>query len=91
MSTVRFGTLCDLCGAGSRDYAQDASPCESCEIDLCDSCAELTAHALVCDWDADQTKLWGCESDSPISSAARDLAVLREYRDSRPAPVERDR
>ncbi len=60
MSTVRFGTLCDLCGAGSRDYAHDANECADCGLDLCDDCAVLTWHIRIRETDVDQNQLWGC-------------------------------
>jgi hypothetical protein len=64
MATARFGTLCDLCGAGSLDYAHDANPCDVCERDLCDTCALKTGHLLARDWDVDTAKLWSEEEKS---------------------------
>lgn len=61
---VKFGVLCDLCGAGSRDYAQDASACRYCMRDLCDSCAAKTSHVVVNPGDCCQEcgpKLFDCE------------------------------
>jgi hypothetical protein len=60
MSTVRFGTICDICGSGSRDYAHDANFCEDCGRDLCDICASQTAHTLAREADEGHPKEWAC-------------------------------
>lgn len=68
---VRFGVLCDRCGAGSNDY--DSSTCASCgfcERDLCDPCARATGHTLTRDGeDGEHCKAWDCEDNqaAPIA------------------------
>ena len=59
MATQRFGTVCDICGAGSLDYAHDANECRNCERDLCDACAVATGHVLIRDEDEGKCKVWG--------------------------------
>lgn len=61
MSTVKFGTLCDMCGDGSTDYAHDANYCEFCGFDLCDECAKETGHVLAREEDEGRHKEWSCE------------------------------
>ena len=65
MSTVRFGTICDICGKGSRDYAHDANYCEDCGKDLCDECAEVD-HILFYEADEGRHKEWTCEPDEEL-------------------------
>lgn len=60
MSTVKFGTLCDKCGAGSRNYAHDANACDTCGLDLCDDCANASGHRLVSDGEDGRPKTWDC-------------------------------
>lgn len=61
---VRFGTVCDICGAGSRNYAHDANACDFCLQDLCDSCAKATGHLMVREEDEGHHKSWSCEEAS---------------------------
>lgn len=77
MTIVRFGTICDLCGAGSRDYAHDANRCSFCEEDLCDSCAVFTKHTLVREEDEGQCKRWDCE-DRPVHTSRMDAEADAE-------------
>jgi hypothetical protein len=62
MSTVRYGVICDLCEAGSRNYAHDANFCEPCGRDLCDTCAAKTGHRIQREADDEgRPKEWTCE------------------------------
>lgn len=58
---VRFGILCDVCGAGSVDYACDCTTCDQCERDLCEGCEKATGHRKTRDADVDQSRTITCE------------------------------
>jgi hypothetical protein len=61
---VRYGVLCDLCGAGSNDYRDDCAGCGYCYLDLCITCEGTTGHRLVREAGEEGGRRVTCEEDT---------------------------